>query len=182
VVINRIRAVVTSDIAMVQRLQIRWDAMPNVTESTRPDMSTRSRLGVIAVLLGFAALPHDAVVAQQTGPKNPPLILKSVAGRDLFEFYCAACHGRDGKGRGPVAAALRVPPPDLTMLAARNDGLFPNARVEALVTGDGEVPPAHGSREMPVWGPIFRALDANDRLNRVRIANIAEYLASIQVK
>jgi hypothetical protein len=54
--------------------------------------------------------------------------------------------------------------------------------VKALVTGERDMPVAHGSREMPVWGPIFHALDPNDRLNRVRIANIVDYLASIQSK
>jgi hypothetical protein len=75
-----------------------------------------------------------------------------------------------------------VPPPDLTALAVRNGGTFPHARVEELVTGDRDVPPAHGSRDMPVWGPIFRGLDPDDRLNRVRIGNIVEYLAAIQTK
>jgi mono/diheme cytochrome c family protein len=105
-----------------------------------------------------------------------------VYGRDLFEFYCATCHGRDGKGGGPVVSALRVPPPDLTTIAARNAGVFSKARIEAFVTGERDMPPSHGSREMPVWGPIFTALDPDDRLNRVRIANIVDYIASIQMK
>ena len=137
---------------------------------------------VIVVLFVFTGFFRSEAFGQQTGRKNPPLIMKSVAGRDLFEFYCAACHGRDGKGAGPAAKALRVLPPDLTALATRNGGMFPSAHVEALVTGDRDMPSAHGSREMPVWGPIFRGLDPNDRLNRVRIRNIVEYLASIQAK
>jgi hypothetical protein len=82
-------------------------------------------------------------------------------------------------GSGPAAAALRAAS-DLSAIATRNGGLFANARVEAMIAGDREMPRAHGSRDMPVWGPICRALDPNDRLNRVRIANIVEYLASIQ--
>ena len=139
-------------------------------------------LRVIGLLVSFVMAPHDGIMAQQTGPKYPPLIIRSVAGRDLFEFYCATCHGRDGKGGGPTAGALRVPPPDLTTLATRNGGTFPQARVEALVTSERNMPTAHGSRDMPVWGPIFRGLDPNDRLNRVRIDNIVEYLAAIQMK
>jgi mono/diheme cytochrome c family protein len=131
-------------------------------------------------LLVLSAILHLAAHTGQTGPANPPLIISSVSGRDLFEFYCASCHGRDGNGKGPVAPALRVPPPDLTRIAARNDGVFPKARIEALLTGDRNIPPAHGSSDMPVWGPIFSALDSNDRMNRVRIANIVDYLASIQ--
>jgi len=131
-------------------------------------------------LLVLSAILHLAAHTGQTGPANPPLIISSVSGRDLFEFYCASCHGRDGNGKGPVAPALRVPPPDLTRIAARNDGVFPKARIEALLTGDRNIPPAHGSSDMPVWGPIFSALDSNDRMNRVRIANIVDYIASIQ--
>lgn len=131
-------------------------------------------------LLVLSAVLHSAAQTGQTGPTNPPLMISSVYGRDLFEFYCAACHGRNGKGQGPVAPALRVPPPDLTRIAARNGGVFPKARVEALLTGDQNMPPAHGSSEMPVWGPIFSALDSNDRMNRVRIANIVDYIASMQ--
>ena len=131
-------------------------------------------------LLVLSAILHLAAHTGQTGPANPPLIISSVSGRDLFEFYCASCHGRDGNGKGPVAPALRVPPPDLTRIAARNDGVFPKARVEALLTGDQNMPPAHGSSDMPVWGPIFSALDSNDRMNRVRIANLVEFIASIQ--
>lgn len=131
-------------------------------------------------LLVLSAILHLAAHTGQTGPANPPLIISSVSGRDLFEFYCASCHGRDGNGKGPVAPALRVAPPDLTRIAARNDGVFPKARIEALLTGDRNIPPAHGSSDMPVWGPIFSALDSNDRMNRVRIANLVEFIASIQ--
>jgi mono/diheme cytochrome c family protein len=136
---------------------------------------------MIAALAG-AVLLHAGASVQTTGPTKPPLVLSSMYGRDLFEFYCASCHGRDGTGGGPVVQALRVPPPDLTRIAARNGGTFPRAGVQAFVTGDKEVPPAHGSKEMPVWGPIFRDLDANDKSNRVRIANIVDYIASIQAK
>ena len=132
--------------------------------------------------LAGAVLLHAGASAQTTGPTNPPLVISSMYGRDLFEFYCASCHGRDGTGGGPVAPALRVTPPDLTMIAARNRGMFPRTRVEAFVTGAQEVPAAHGSKEMPVWGPVFSGLDPNDKANRVRITNIVDYIASIQAK
>jgi mono/diheme cytochrome c family protein len=103
-------------------------------------------------------------------------------GRDLFELYCASCHGRDGKGAGPVASSLKNPPPDLTTIARRT-GTFPRARVEAFITGEGERPaPSHGSKEMPVWGPIFRGLDSSEAMNKARIANIVTYIESIQAK
>lgn len=131
--------------------------------------------GLALALLAFSA------AGQTTGPKTPALIIPSMYGQDLFNFYCASCHGRDGKGRGPVAPALNVSPPDLTTLAARHDGKFPKAFVESFVTGN-RVPlvPAHGSKDMPVWGPIFRALDPNTTANRVRIENIVGYIEAIQ--
>jgi len=138
---------------------------------------------VIAVSLAIllTALIHPRSSGQTRPQQDRSLMISSTLGRDLFEFYCASCHGRDGKGGGPGAAALKVPPPDLTTIARRNGGVFPRSRIEAFVTGDEDrLPPAHGSKEMPIWGPIFRALDPNDRMNRVRIANIVEYIESIQ--
>ena len=86
-------------------------------------------------------------------------------------------------GGGPVAPALRVAPADLTTIAARNAGSFPPARVESFVTGAPDhLMPAHGSKDMPVWGPIFRGLDPNETANRVRIANTVAYIESIQAK
>jgi mono/diheme cytochrome c family protein len=141
------------------------------------------RFGNACAALVFAAWSHSAVSAQTTGPKNPPLVIASMYGRDLFEFYCASCHGRDGKGGGPAAAALKAPPADLTALARQNGGTFPRARVEAFVTGNEDQPaPAHGSRAMPVWGPIFKGLDPHDTANKRRIANIVDYIESLQTR
>jgi mono/diheme cytochrome c family protein len=140
-------------------------------------------LAAACLALLLAVLFHTRSSGQTTGPKNPPLVISSMDGRDLFQFYCATCHGRDGRGGGPVVPALRVPPPDLTTIAARNGGTFPTARVESFVTGDQDRPtPAHGSKDMPVWGPIFRGLDPSDAMNKVRIANIVGYIESIQPK
>ena len=92
------------------------------------------------------------------------------------------CHGREGKGDGPVASALNRRPPDLTTIARRNGGRFPTDRVERFVTGDREPTLAHGSADMPVWGPIFQALDPQDRMNRIRIENVVAFIESIQAK
>lgn len=119
---------------------------------------------------------------QQTAPSRPPLVIPSMAGADLFQFYCASCHGRGGKGDGPVASALARPPANLTAIAMRNGGRFPTDRVERFVTGERDPIAAHGSAAMPVWGPIFQALDPQDRLNRIRIANVVQYIESIQAK
>jgi mono/diheme cytochrome c family protein len=110
-------------------------------------------------------------------------MIQSMYGPDLFNHYCASCHGRDGKGHGPAAAALTTPSPDLMMLA-RQHGAFPRAEVAAAIGGESSVAslPSHGSREMPVWGPIFRYLDPDHRATDVRIENLVTYLESLQVR
>jgi mono/diheme cytochrome c family protein len=140
----------------------------------RLDRTTVLFIGALCVTQCFAAFAQT---------KPPPLVIASTYGRDLYAFYCASCHGRDGKGEGPVASALKKAPPDLTMLSIHNGGVFPRARTQAIVIGDADPPlPAHGSREMPVWGPIFRGLDVNQAMNRQRIANILDFVESLQVR
>jgi mono/diheme cytochrome c family protein len=138
------------------------------------------KITLLPIGLVFALLPVLGA-GQITGAQKPPLVIPSMYGQDLFNFYCASCHGRDGRGRGPVVPALNVALPDLTTLAARNGGEFPREFVESFVTGNRTpLVPAHGSKEMPVWGPIFQALDPNTTANRVRIENIVTYIGSIQ--
>ena len=134
-------------------------------------------LGAV-VLIGACYLSAEG---QQRSP-TPPLVISSLYGRDLFQFYCATCHGRDAKGDGPVASSLKHQPPDLTTIAARNGSRFPRERIERFVSGDDVSTSAHGSREMPVWGPIFRSLDPRDSLTRIRISNVVQFIESIQSK
>jgi mono/diheme cytochrome c family protein len=144
-------------------------------------MKTRMMLFHGAFVAVLVAALFEGTAGQTTGPANRPMGLPSMEGGDLFRFYCASCHGRDGKGGGPVASTLKTAPTDLTTIASRNGGTFPRREIEALVTGDRDPHPlAHGSKDMPVWGPIFRALDAHDTLARIRIANIVGHLESIQ--
>lgn len=145
--------------------------------------AAKQRASVLSVALILALGGALSALAQTTGRQNPPLVIRSLTGRDLFAFYCATCHGRDGTGNGPVANALKVPPPDLTLLARRSGGAFPRQRVESFVTNDGDArTTSHGTAEMPVWGPVFRGLDPSDTLAKIRIANVVTYLESIQAK
>jgi mono/diheme cytochrome c family protein len=123
-------------------------------------------------------LVSNVEAGQQTGPVVPPLISESTYGPDLYRAYCASCHGKDGRGNGPVVPALKVPPPDLTLLAARQGGVFPAVEVEAILRGSAVS--AHGSEEMPVWGPIFQALDPSDARVKARLASLVSHLRSIQ--
>lgn len=73
-------------------------------------------------------------------------------GRDIYEAYCTACHGSDGRGGGPIAAELPVAPPDLTRLAAENGGVFPSSRVMAKIYG---YPGDYPIQVMPEFGPLL---------------------------
>ena len=136
----------------------------------------------IALALIVACAGVTGVAAQHSTQDKPfSLLSPSLYGVDNFHDYCSPCHGRDGTGHGPVASALKVAPSDLTKLSAKNNGVFPRARVRDYVTnGGGDAVAAHGTSAMPVWGPTFRALDSSDRSVAVRIANLVEYLATIQ--
>jgi mono/diheme cytochrome c family protein len=132
----------------------------------------------VAVLACAVVLTMPAARAQRQQP--PPLLLESVDGGDSFARYCASCHGRSGKGDGQVASALRTKPADLTQLAKKNDGAYPRDRVRAIIAGYGNPLAAHGESDMPVWGPIFHALDSSDNRVAVRIDNIVEYVGQLQ--
>ena len=137
-------------------------------------------IAVAATTLAFAAVTGSASPQQSTAEKPFSLLSPSLYGVDNFHDYCSPCHGRAGRGDGPVAAALTPRPSDLTTLAKRNKGVFPRARVRDFITNGSPEIPAHGSGMMPVWGPTFRALDSSDRSVSIRIANIVEYLSTLQ--
>ncbi|MBZ5627494.1 MAG: cytochrome c [Acidobacteriia bacterium] len=100
----------------------------------------------------------------------------------MFAAYCAACHGKDAKGDGPAAGALKTPPADLTTLAQRNGGKFPSLKVLSILRGRARVT-AHGTQEMPVWGPVFWTMSQGDAGQvQQRVGNLSHYLESLQVK
>lgn len=78
-------------------------------------------------------------------------------GRSEFQSSCASCHGADAKGKGPVSDLLKIPPPDLTILAKNNNGVFPTKAVYETINGLKTIP-AHGVREMPIWGERFNPI------------------------
>ncbi|MAE94694.1 MAG: 3-methyladenine DNA glycosylase [Deltaproteobacteria bacterium] len=104
-------------------------------------------------------------------------------GREDYIQYCASCHGADGRGRGPVAPALKVAPADLTGIAARRGGAFPRTEIAYVIDGRFELS-VHGTRDMPIWGRKFREglpqNETGEALVRGRIAGLVEYLMSIQ--
>ncbi len=146
-------------------------------------MNTSLRILKICALCMFPLFGR-AVAAQtkSTSQKQYEQLIYSVRGPDLFRAHCAACHGPDGKGSGPVAAALKAKPADLTLLAKRNGGQFPAERVQKFISGDDPSLLAHGSREMPVWGPIFHQIEEDQDFGNVRLQNLIKYLQTIQQK
>ena len=135
------------------------------------------RAGSISLIL-FGAV--SGVLLSQR-PETTPLI-PSVEGSDLYRAYCATCHGSDFRGGGPMAQELKAPVPDLTLIARHNKGKYPIERVERIITGEENFTTAHGTREMPMWGPIFSQIVWDQDLRRVRIHNLAKYLEMVQVR
>ncbi len=112
-----------------------------------------------------------------------PALAADDLGARLYFNHCAACHGDDGEGTGPVAASMRVTVPNLRSLAQRNGGMFPVDTVRAYVDGR-DMPAAHGDRLMPIWGDVFRGADqdADDRTVRRRIAAIVDFISMLQYR
>ncbi len=98
-------------------------------------------------------------------------------GRQLYKQHCAACHGADARGNGPAAASLKVAPSDLTIIQKKGEK-FPSYKVMTIIEGE-KVVPAHGSREMPVWGTIFRRTKDEMR-QHADIYALTKYIESIQ--
>jgi mono/diheme cytochrome c family protein len=138
----------------------------------------RSIVRVCALLAGWVLL--SAFASRSAHAQSAVLV---DAGREEYRHYCASCHGTDGKGDGPLAAVLRIPPPDLTRLAKQNGGSFQGAKIAAAIDGRFTVA-AHGTGTMPVWGRVLgeRIGDAAsaEEVGRGQIEAIVSYLQSIQ--
>ncbi len=135
---------------------------------------------VAAALLAWSSAGAQSPSASGTADVK---LIGSIQGPALYRAYCASCHGVDAKGNGPLAESLKVHPSDLTRISARNAGTFPLMQIEKIIQGDAQLGTSHGSREMPVWGPIFSRVEQDDRdIGLVRIDNLARYLRDIQAR
>ncbi len=134
------------------------------------------------LVLAIFSLGLTGVSQEKPAPqKSYERLIYSLKGPELYRAHCAPCHGSEGKGNGPVAPALKTRPSDLTVLAKKNNGKFPADYARKFISGD-EVIAAHGSREMPVWGPIFHQIEEDQDFGDVRIQNLVKYLETIQQK
>lgn len=134
-----------------------------------------------SALLALISAASLSVAMAQTAVPDP--------GKQEFMDNCAACHGADGRGNGPLGELLRKSPPDLTLLAKKNQGVLPINRLYTVV--DGADVPSHGTRDMPVWGREYK-IEAAQQLReargqydsaalvRARVLVLLEYISRIQ--
>ena len=126
---------------------------------------------ISAALVSLGCQRRNLNEARKGVPESGRLI-ESVQGPELYRAYCASCHGPEGRGDGPAASSLKNVP-DLTRIAARNGGVFPSALVQHIIAGDNQIA-AHGSRQMPVWGPIFQQIEWDKDVARLCTINLAK--------
>jgi mono/diheme cytochrome c family protein len=147
----------------------------------REEESVKVGSSVCAVLIALAisSAAQEAQKEEQQAPMQPAA---AASGKEMFRTYCASCHGKDAKGGGPAASALKTAPPDLTTLTKRNGGSFPREQVTRVLRGQASAA-AHGDPEMPVWGLVFwRASHGHEKEVQQRIARLSRYIESLQIK
>jgi mono/diheme cytochrome c family protein len=134
------------------------------------------RFLALVVFVITALLVASSLLSSQTAMAD------NERGRKLYLQHCASCHGVDGKGHGPVAKSLSKPLPDLTTIQ-KMEGKFPGTRINLVIAGEvGQTEiPAHGTKEMPVWGRIFRHAHDQSR-SMLDVRALTKYIESIQEK
>ena len=148
---------------------------------TKP--SWRTLLVTTTVVLSASVM---TVAQQQTPPKKTisrvPITQTSMAsGAEMYGAYCAACHGKEGRGDGPAASEFKTAPANLTILTAKNRGKFPDLEVVSTLQFGPTTTKAHGTKDMPVWGDLFRSLGDQPAQSHQRIYNLTKYVESLQV-
>ena len=142
-------------------------------------------ISLAVILAAVSTLAAAQQAPAQTAPtvKHVPITdAPSNSGKEMFNSYCAVCHGKDGKGNGPAAPAMKTPPTDLTLLAQKNAGKYPAAHVAAVIKGQA-ITPSHGSQDMPVWGPLFSSISqGHESQVQQRTANLVAYIETLQAK
>lgn len=129
---------------------------------------------LILALLVLALLALLATVAARAQD------FSGYSGEQLYARFCASCHGASGQGDGVVAKSLSVMVPDLTRIARRQGGMFPEEQVRRIIDGRDTRPP-HGNRTMPVWGYEFSSHGGGtEGKTDVMVQRLTDYLRSMQ--
>lgn len=136
-------------------------------------------VAVILVVISAVAVAQNAAPTVKHVPiTNTP----AESGVEMYKSYCAVCHGLAGKGDGPAATAMKAPPTNLSALAQKNGGKYPSAHVASVIRGQAALP-SHGNQDMPVWGRLFSSISkGNDGQVQQRVANLVEYVGTLQAK
>lgn len=148
------------------------------------------KVGRVCTFSAIAIMALTTAQAQQSSPAGPAVV---ETGKYDYEEHCAVCHGFNGKGDGIFSSLLKsgTVVPNLTELSKKNNGVFPFTHVYGSI--DGTVPlSAHGSKEMPIWGPRFKAETAErfydilridrEAIVRARILALTEYIYRLQAQ
>jgi mono/diheme cytochrome c family protein len=138
---------------------------------------------MFALALVFGTTPARAQETKEptkTIKRVPVTDVHTIDGQVLFDHYCAVCHGKDAKGTGPAADALKKGPADLTQISRKAGGTFPEVHVMRIIKGD-DVVGAHGSRDMPIWSELFTSLSSKET-TELRVNALMKYLQTIQAK
>lgn len=148
--------------------------------TTRRRRKRPTNLILMAALVGCALV---GAAVGQTAPAEPAAgTAEPSRGAKLYRLYCAACHGTEGRGDGPVAETLETTPPDLTRIATRRGGRFSSLELERIIDGRTEIG-SHGVSEMPIWGLSFQQqgrLEDQEEEIWLQIRQLVKHLRSIQ--
>lgn len=140
-------------------------------------------LVVVLLTISVFAAAQQSPAETSTSIRHVPIANTAPnSGTQMYDSYCAVCHGKDGKGSGPAASAMKTPPIDLTLLAKKDGGKYPAAHVAAVIRGQAGTP-SHGSEDMPVWGPLFSSISQRHPAQvQQRVANLVAYIDTLQAK
>jgi mono/diheme cytochrome c family protein len=135
----------------------------------------------ILMMLSALAISQDSPAHSVPTIKQVPIAnTPANSGKEMFDRYCAVCHGKDAKGNGPAATAMKTPPADLTILAKGNGGKYPASHVAAVIRGQAALA-SHGTEDMPVWGPLLLSISqGHEGQVQQRVTNLVNYIDSLQ--
>ena len=150
--------------------------------TTEVRMLRQERWSILLLCLVCLSAVLLAAAQKQEQDKTTSPSRNPIEGPKIFRYYCAACHGADGRGHGPASFALKHAVPDLTLISQRNGGKFPYEHVGEIIEGKQPGPLAHGDQEMPIWGPIFHEVESDQDWGEVRLDAITRHIESIQQK
>jgi hypothetical protein len=153
--------------------------------------TTVLKIGPPAIVIALVqAVMLFVILVQQALPAEVSSSSALTAAAADFHNLCAPCHGRSARGDGPVGRVMTTKPADLTTIAKRHSGTFPDELIYEKIEGL-DMPLSHGTLQMPIWGDVFlneavgkststnEAKKAETKVER-RIKYLVEYLKTIQ--